>query len=60
MKKLLIYTKDHNDKSILIRSMRITPDFIGINKKGEVNEVEFKRLASDLEPHTTSIQIVNL
>lgn len=60
MKKLLIYKRDHNDKNVLLRSVRVTPDFIGIGNKGQINNEEFKKLALDLEPSATSHQIVNL
>jgi len=61
MKKLLIYCKaSPESQSICVRSVRVTADFIGIGHKGQINEQEFKRLASDLVPDYSSIQIVNL
>jgi hypothetical protein len=61
MKKLLIYCKDRPDsQSYCVKSVRVTADFIGIGKNGQINEQEFRKLAQDLIPDYSSIQIVNL
>ena len=60
MKKILIYILNENKNKILIRSIRVTPDFIGIGKKGQINQQEFRNFANDLEPNCIAIEITNL
>jgi len=60
MKKLLIYSRNSEGVNVLLRSVRVTIDFIGIDKNGQLNNEEFKKLSLDLEPTATSHMIVNL
>jgi len=60
MKKLLIYSRNSEGVNVLLRSVRVTIDFIGIGKNGQLNNEEFKKLSLDLEPTATSHMIVNL
>lgn len=60
MKKLLIYSRNSKGVNVLLRSVRITADFIGIGKNGQINNEEFKKLSLDLEPTATSHQLLNL
>lgn len=50
MKRLFIYHKNSNGSNTLLRIINVTVDFIGISKKGQINNFEFKKLALDLEP----------
>lgn len=60
MKKLAIYTEDFNGKKVLLRTVRVNRTFIGIGANGQTNHEEFKKLAQDLEPTSTSFQLLNL
>jgi hypothetical protein len=58
MKKLIIYRRDENNLNQVLRTIRVTADFIGIGKKGQINNEEFKKLALDLEPTATSHEVI--
>ena len=58
MKKLLIYSRNSEGVNVLLRVVRVTTDFIGIGKNGQINNEEFKKLSLDLEPTATSHQII--
>jgi len=58
MKKLLIYSRNSEGVNVLLRVVRVTIDFIGIGKNGQINNEEFKKLSLDLEPTATSHQII--
>jgi hypothetical protein len=60
MKKLLIYAKNpYTDKNELIRRISVSADFIGIGKKGQINIQEFKNLAGYLEPHFSTVEVLD-
>lgn len=60
MKRLLIYRRDPiTDKNILIRRVQISADFVGIGRNGQINHSEFLKLAHDLEPIVTTIEVLN-
>lgn len=54
MKILKIYRRELNMSNTLIRVIRVTADFMGIGKNGQINNAEFKSLALFLEPEATS------
>ena len=58
MKKLIIYRSAENNLNQVLRTIRVTADFIGIGKKGQINNEEFKKLALDLEPTATSHEVI--
>lgn len=59
MRKLNIYRREENGSNTLLRTIVVRADFIGIGRNGQINDLEFKRLALDLEPEATSHQIIN-
>ena len=58
MKKLIIYRRDENNLNQVLRTIRETADFLGMGKKGQINNEEFKKLALDLEPTATSHEVI--
>jgi hypothetical protein len=65
IKQLLIYRKsdkigaDGKYPNILLRTVGIHPTFVGIGKTS-INPGEFKKLAEDLEPTSTSFDVIDL
>jgi len=66
IKQLLIYKKsdkigiDGKYPNILLRTVGIHFTFCGIGKSGTINTVEFKKLAEDLEPTSTSYDVIDI
>lgn len=59
-KKLLIYRRNDLGQLELLRTIAVAETFIGIGKNGNINNEEFKKLALDLEPDSTSCDIIDL
>ena len=66
IKKLLIYRKsekigkDGIYPNELIRTVGIHASFVGIGAKGQINGLEFKKLSTDLEPTSTSYDVIDI
>lgn len=61
MKKLLIYRKNTDtNRNELLRSVNVFYTFIGIGRWGQINQAEFKSLAEDLEPTSTSFSVIDI
>lgn len=59
MKQVTIFRMEEN-KKILLRIVNVSPTFIGIGKKGQINVSDFAKLANDLEPKNTGYTLMDI